>query len=212
VVAAAGRPGVVRLRDPLGCRRHQGARHGRQRGGDRPALRLRGGAGRQPTASVHVLRSMLAEGRPDHGIDGYPTLADLTPRRCAPCDSRAMPQPSTTVSRLAEKQNTSRARSGPNCSMPPRWPPSRWSEAAPGDLPDRLARIDDELVIHGSTGSPWLRQLATARTAAVSVTALDGVSGGPQRLRVVVPVPQPLCSSGPSSRCPRRARSTTSKR
>ncbi len=42
-------------------------------------------------------------------------------------------------------------------------------------FPVGFARIGDELVIHGSTGSPWLRQLADGAAAAVSVTALDGV-------------------------------------
>jgi hypothetical protein len=32
------------------------------------------------------------------------------------------------------------------------------------------------LVIHGSTGSPWLRALASGAPAAVSVTTLDGVA------------------------------------
>lgn len=41
-------------------------------------------------------------------------------------------------------------------------------------LPIGFARIDDELVIHGSTGSPWLRALAGGIPAAVSVTMLDG--------------------------------------
>ncbi|MDT5292422.1 MAG: uncharacterized protein QOF88_7311, partial [Mycobacterium sp.] len=38
-----------------------------------------------------------------------------------------------------------------------------------------FARIGDELVIHGSTGSPWMRALSAGAPAAVSVTALDGV-------------------------------------
>ena len=42
-------------------------------------------------------------------------------------------------------------------------------------FPIGFARIGDELVIHGSTGSPWLRQLADGASAAVSVTTLDGV-------------------------------------
>ena len=42
-------------------------------------------------------------------------------------------------------------------------------------FPTGFARVDDELVIHGSTGSPWMRALSTGASAAVSVTALDGV-------------------------------------
>jgi nitroimidazol reductase NimA-like FMN-containing flavoprotein (pyridoxamine 5'-phosphate oxidase superfamily) len=42
-------------------------------------------------------------------------------------------------------------------------------------FPTGFARIGDELVIHGSTGSPWLRALSDGVSAAVSVTALDGI-------------------------------------
>jgi hypothetical protein len=42
-------------------------------------------------------------------------------------------------------------------------------------FPTGFARVGDELVIHGSTGSPWLRALASGAPAAVSVTTLDGV-------------------------------------
>nr|MDP9167261.1 pyridoxamine 5'-phosphate oxidase family protein [Actinomycetota bacterium] len=42
-------------------------------------------------------------------------------------------------------------------------------------FPTGFARVGDDLVIHGSTGSPWLRALATGVPAAVSVTTLDGV-------------------------------------
>lgn len=42
-------------------------------------------------------------------------------------------------------------------------------------FPTGFARIDDELVIHGSTGSPWLRALTDGAPVAVSVTMLDGV-------------------------------------
>ncbi len=43
-------------------------------------------------------------------------------------------------------------------------------------IPIGFARLADELVIHGSTGSPWLRALEDGgAAAAVSVTTLDGV-------------------------------------
>ena len=42
-------------------------------------------------------------------------------------------------------------------------------------LPIGFARIGDELVIHGSTGSPWLRELAGGALASVGVTTLDGI-------------------------------------
>lgn len=45
----------------------------------------------------------------------------------------------------------------------------------PVALPIGFARLGDELVIHGSTGSPWLRLLAEGVPASVCVTTLDGV-------------------------------------
>ena len=45
----------------------------------------------------------------------------------------------------------------------------------PVALPVGFARLGDELVIHGSTGSPWLRELANGAAASVSVTLLDGI-------------------------------------
>jgi nitroimidazol reductase NimA-like FMN-containing flavoprotein (pyridoxamine 5'-phosphate oxidase superfamily) len=44
----------------------------------------------------------------------------------------------------------------------------------PGVLPTAVARHGDELLVHGSTGSRWMRLVAGA-PAAVSVTAVDGV-------------------------------------
>ena len=42
-------------------------------------------------------------------------------------------------------------------------------------FPTGFARVDDDLVIHGSTGSPWMRALGSGVPAAVSVTSVDGV-------------------------------------
>ncbi|MEI6251794.1 MAG: pyridoxamine 5'-phosphate oxidase family protein [Mycobacteriaceae bacterium] len=86
-----------------------------------------------------------------------------------------MSQPSTQVSRLAEKQNTSRTRLDELLDATPLATIALIRDGHPVIFPVGCARIDDELVIHGSTGSPWLRQLADGAAAAVSVTALDGV-------------------------------------
>jgi uncharacterized protein len=86
-----------------------------------------------------------------------------------------MSQPSTTVSRLPEKQNTSRTRLDELLDVTPLATIALIRDAHPVIFPIGFARIDDELVIHGSTGSPWMRQLADGAAAAVSVTALDGV-------------------------------------
>jgi len=86
-----------------------------------------------------------------------------------------MSQPSTSVSRLPEKQNTSRARLDELLDATPLATIALIRDGHPVIFPIGFARIDDELVIHGSTGSPWMRQLADGADAAVSVTALDGV-------------------------------------
>lgn len=86
-----------------------------------------------------------------------------------------MVHPSTTVSRLAEKQNTSRERLDELLDATPLATIALIRDGHPVIFPIGCARIGDELVIHGSTGSPWLRQLADGAAAAVSVTALDGI-------------------------------------
>jgi hypothetical protein len=42
-------------------------------------------------------------------------------------------------------------------------------------LPTGFARDGDRLIIHGSTGSRWMRSLASGAAAAVAVTALEGI-------------------------------------
>lgn len=86
-----------------------------------------------------------------------------------------MSQPSTKVSRLAEKQSTSRERLDELLDATPLATIALIRDGHPVIFPIGCARIGDEVVIHGSTGSPWLRQLAGGAAAAVSVTALDGV-------------------------------------
>ncbi|HMZ13377.1 MAG TPA: pyridoxamine 5'-phosphate oxidase family protein [Mycobacterium sp.] len=86
-----------------------------------------------------------------------------------------MSHPSTTVSRLPEKQRTSRTELDELLDSTPLATIALIRDGHPVIFPIGFARIGDELVIHGSTGSPWLRQLADGAAAAVSVTALDGV-------------------------------------
>ena len=86
-----------------------------------------------------------------------------------------MPQPSTTVSRLDEKQSTSRAQLDDLLDSTPLATVAFVRDGHPVALPIGFTRIADEIVIHGSTGSPWLRQLAGGVSAAVSITTLDGV-------------------------------------
>lgn len=87
----------------------------------------------------------------------------------------AMSHPSTTVSRLPEKQRTSRTELDELLDSTPLATIALIRDGHPVIFPIGFARIGDELVIHGSTGSPWLRQLADGAAAAVSVTTLDGV-------------------------------------
>ncbi|CAN1512865.1 COG3467 Predicted flavin-nucleotide-binding protein [Mycobacteriaceae bacterium] len=86
-----------------------------------------------------------------------------------------MLKPSIAVSRLAEKQRTSRRHLDDLLDSTPLATVALVRDGHPVALPIGFVRIDDEVVIHGSTGSPWLSALAGGASAAVSVTILDGV-------------------------------------
>jgi nitroimidazol reductase NimA-like FMN-containing flavoprotein (pyridoxamine 5'-phosphate oxidase superfamily) len=86
-----------------------------------------------------------------------------------------MTTPSTKVSRLGEKQSTSRSRLDELLDSTPLATVALVRDGHPVIFPTGFARIDDQFVIHGSTGSPWMRALATGAPAAVSVTGLDGI-------------------------------------
>ncbi|HET8600337.1 MAG TPA: pyridoxamine 5'-phosphate oxidase family protein [Segeticoccus sp.] len=49
------------------------------------------------------------------------------------------------------------------------------AEGQPVVIPTAMARDGDHLLIHGSTGSRWMRALAAGAPASVAVTALDGL-------------------------------------
>jgi uncharacterized protein len=84
-------------------------------------------------------------------------------------------QPPTRISRLSELQDESRASLDALLDSTPLATVALMRDGHPVIFPTGFARIADELVIHGSTGSPWLRALAAGTPAAVSVTALDGL-------------------------------------
>jgi nitroimidazol reductase NimA-like FMN-containing flavoprotein (pyridoxamine 5'-phosphate oxidase superfamily) len=86
-----------------------------------------------------------------------------------------MTQPSTRITRIGEKQDTSRNSLDELLDSTPLATVALIRDGHPVIFPTGFARIGDELVIHGSTGSPWMRALAGGAAAAVSVTALDGV-------------------------------------
>lgn len=85
------------------------------------------------------------------------------------------PIPSTRVTRLDEKQSASRDALDDLLASTPLATIALVRDGHPVAFPTGFARIGDEFVIHGSTGSPWMRALAAGAQAAVSVTALDGV-------------------------------------
>lgn len=86
----------------------------------------------------------------------------------------AVPSP-TAVTRLAERQVRSREDLDALLDAAPLAVVAFVREGGPVAMPIGAVRIGDELVIHGSTGSPWLRELAREVPVSVCVTALDGV-------------------------------------
>jgi uncharacterized protein len=85
------------------------------------------------------------------------------------------PTPSTRVTRLGEKQSTSRAALDELLDSTPLATVALVRDGHPVVFPTGFARVGDELVIHGSTGAPWMRALSAGAPAAVSVTTLDGI-------------------------------------
>lgn len=88
---------------------------------------------------------------------------------------QAAGQPSTRVSRLRDKQHTEREGLDDLLDSTPLATVALIRDGHPVAFPTGFARLGDDLVIHGSSGSPWMRALAAGAQAAVSVTALDGV-------------------------------------
>ncbi|BBZ32398.1 pyridoxamine 5'-phosphate oxidase family protein [Mycolicibacterium confluentis] len=86
-----------------------------------------------------------------------------------------MSQPTIRVSRLPEKQSTSREALNDLMRSTPLATIALVRDGHPVVFPTGFTRVDDELVVHGSTGSPWMRALADGVSAAVSITTLDGV-------------------------------------
>jgi nitroimidazol reductase NimA-like FMN-containing flavoprotein (pyridoxamine 5'-phosphate oxidase superfamily) len=84
-------------------------------------------------------------------------------------------QPSTRISRLSEKQSASRTELNALLDATPLATIALVRDGHPVIFPTGFVRIDDEFVIHGSTGSPWMRAVASGVPVAVSVTTLDGV-------------------------------------
>lgn len=81
----------------------------------------------------------------------------------------------TEVTRLSDRQIHERTHLDALLDSTPLVTVAFIRDGHPVALPIGFARIGDELVIHGSTGSPWLRELAGGAPASACVTALDGI-------------------------------------
>lgn len=81
----------------------------------------------------------------------------------------------TIVTRMRERQSAERADLDALLSATPLATVAFVRDGHPVALPIGFARIGDELVIHGSTGSPWLRLLAAGAAVSVCVTTLEGI-------------------------------------
>lgn len=86
-----------------------------------------------------------------------------------------MTRPPTRVTRLGEKQTASREALDALLASTPLATIGLVRDGHPTVFPTGFTRVGEDLVVHGSTGSPWLRALASGAPAAVSVTTLDGV-------------------------------------
>lgn len=83
--------------------------------------------------------------------------------------------PTTRVSRLREKQHDDRRLLDELLDSTPLATVAFVRDGLPVALPIGFARVGDEVVVHGSTGSPWLRELAAGAPVSVCVSTLDGV-------------------------------------
>lgn len=86
-----------------------------------------------------------------------------------------MTHPSTKLTRLDEKQVTEREALDALLDSTPLATVALVRDGHPVLFPTGFGRVGEALVIHGSTGSPWMRALAGGAAAAVSVTTLEGV-------------------------------------
>jgi uncharacterized protein len=81
----------------------------------------------------------------------------------------------TALTRLAEKASTDRSRLDVLLDESRIGHVGFVTDAGPVVIPTAIARDGDRLLAHGSTGSGWMRLLASGVPASVAVTALDGL-------------------------------------
>ena len=101
-----------------------------------------------------------------------------------------MTTPSTKVSRLSELQSESRSQLDELLDSTPLATVALVRDGHPVIFPTGFARIDDELVIHGSTGAPWMRALAAGAPGGCIGDWVRRNHGGTQRIRILVPLSQ----------------------
>lgn len=81
----------------------------------------------------------------------------------------------TKVTRLHEKQRVDRAELDALLDAIHVGHFGLLRDGGPVVLPTAVVRDGDRVLLHGSTGSPWLRQLAAGAPTSLAVTAVDGV-------------------------------------
>ena len=86
-----------------------------------------------------------------------------------------MSDPLTAVTRLGERQSLDRDRLDAVLDSTPLVTVAFVRDGHPVALPIGAVRLRDELVIHGSTGSPWLRALAAGAAVSVCASVIDAV-------------------------------------
>ena len=100
------------------------------------------------------------------------------------------PKPATAVSRLRDKQVADRESLDALLDSTPLATVAFVRDGVPVALPVGFVRVGDELVVHGSTGSPWLRHLANGVPASGVHQHTGRRRGGAQRFRILLPLPQ----------------------
>jgi hypothetical protein len=83
--------------------------------------------------------------------------------------------PRTEITRLAEKASTDRAALEAFLDGQFLAHVGLVADGHPVVIPTAFARDGDRVLIHGSTGSRWMRALAVGAPASVAVTAVDGI-------------------------------------
>jgi nitroimidazol reductase NimA-like FMN-containing flavoprotein (pyridoxamine 5'-phosphate oxidase superfamily) len=86
-----------------------------------------------------------------------------------------MPMPRTAMTRLPEKSSRDLSRLHQLLDQVQLLHVGLVTDEGPLVVPTAGVRVNGEVVIHGSTGSGWMRRLATGAPACVTVTAVDAL-------------------------------------